>query len=434
MKAIWKKALEMADATPESRNRYVDFLRAMSILAVVFGHWLMAAPQFTEGRPSFNHLLDVSPWTQWLTWVFQVMPVFFFVGGFSNSTSWLSAQRKNLSYSNWLELRLKRLLFPVLPLLLLWAAMAVPARQFGVSLGMIEIGSRVALVPIWFLAVYIFVVLLTPLVHALWERYGIGSVCIFVLGAIVVDLAYFVADMRYLGWLNYLFVWLAVHQLGFAWREGLFPKPVATFILGILSFVLLLALVTFGPYPLSLVGVPSDELSNTLPPKLPLLALAGFQIGILISLERVANSLLSNRVFWAAVVLINSMIMTVFLWHSTAMILLMGVSFWQFPNLLSTIPGSTDWWLLRPPWVLAYFLLCLPFVALFMRFENLKAKPGAKPPPAWRLILGSIVACLGLALLAMSGIGADNILGIRIVPFLLPFIGVSIAASYAKVS
>jgi hypothetical protein len=77
---------------------------------------------------------------------------------------------------------------------------------------------------------------------------------------------------------------------------------------------------------------------------------------------------------------------------------------------------------------MAYLLLCLPFVSLFMRFENLRARPEAKPPPAWRLILGSTLACLGLALLAMSGIGADNALGIRIVPLLLPFIGVAIAA------
>ena len=51
----------------------------------------------------------------------------------------------------------------------------------------------------------------------------------------------------------------------------------------------LLSLTQLGPYPLSLVGVPSDEVSNTLPPKLPLLALAaahgghgvnGFQTGV----------------------------------------------------------------------------------------------------------------------------------------------------------
>ena len=40
----WSRATEVAARTPTSRNRYVDFLRALSILAVISGHWLMAAP------------------------------------------------------------------------------------------------------------------------------------------------------------------------------------------------------------------------------------------------------------------------------------------------------------------------------------------------------------------------------------------------------
>jgi hypothetical protein len=35
---IWQRAIEMSRATPESRNRYVDSLRAVAILCVIFGH------------------------------------------------------------------------------------------------------------------------------------------------------------------------------------------------------------------------------------------------------------------------------------------------------------------------------------------------------------------------------------------------------------
>ena len=45
-RGMWHRALWYADRTPESRNRYVDFLRALSILAVVLGHWLISAPYF----------------------------------------------------------------------------------------------------------------------------------------------------------------------------------------------------------------------------------------------------------------------------------------------------------------------------------------------------------------------------------------------------
>jgi peptidoglycan/LPS O-acetylase OafA/YrhL len=32
---------ELARSTPSTRDRYVDVLRAVSILAVVFGHWFI---------------------------------------------------------------------------------------------------------------------------------------------------------------------------------------------------------------------------------------------------------------------------------------------------------------------------------------------------------------------------------------------------------
>lgn len=70
----WSRALRLAEQTPPSRNRYVDLLRAVSITAVVFGHWLIAAPWIASGQLRLDHMLAVQPWTQWLTLLFQVMP------------------------------------------------------------------------------------------------------------------------------------------------------------------------------------------------------------------------------------------------------------------------------------------------------------------------------------------------------------------------
>ena len=39
---IWSMASELAEKTPAERNRYVDFLRSVSILAVITGHWMIA--------------------------------------------------------------------------------------------------------------------------------------------------------------------------------------------------------------------------------------------------------------------------------------------------------------------------------------------------------------------------------------------------------
>ena len=58
----------------------------------------------------------------------------------------------------------------------------------GLSQG--EFGSRVALVPTWFLAVYILVVLFVPVTRRAWHRFGMGSVVVPVAAAVVIDLAW----------------------------------------------------------------------------------------------------------------------------------------------------------------------------------------------------------------------------------------------------
>ena len=75
---------ELARATPATRDRYVDFLRAASIVAVVFGHWFISINHLEGDIFSTTSAVGVTS-GMWLgTWLFQVMPVFFFVGGFSN--------------------------------------------------------------------------------------------------------------------------------------------------------------------------------------------------------------------------------------------------------------------------------------------------------------------------------------------------------------
>ena len=69
---IWSTARALADKTPPSRNRYVDLLRAVSICAVVFGHWLVSLPAMVDGTLQNAEVMRVLPWTQWLSWAMQV--------------------------------------------------------------------------------------------------------------------------------------------------------------------------------------------------------------------------------------------------------------------------------------------------------------------------------------------------------------------------
>jgi len=424
----WARALALADATPDTRNRYVDLLRAIAISAVVIGHWTMAAPYIgADGRAAIEHLLVVSPPTRMLTWLFQVMPVFFFVGGFSNGTSWRSALGKGQSYADWFSSRLQRLLAPTLVLLGFWAFAGFVALRFDVPAEMVYTGSQIALIPTWFLAVYVLVCMGVPWTLAAWERFGLASVVVPLVLAGVMDVLFFtVPAARPATWINYLFIWLAVHQLGYAWRDGL-KGGGRSLIWGLAGLGALGAMVTLGPYPISLVGVPGQTLpgteeilSNTRPPKLPLASLAIAQIGLLLSLQGPANRLLSRRKPWAATVLANGMIMTVFLWHSTAMMLLFGLAIQLGGIGLEPFPGSGAWWAVRPVWILLFALVMPLFVAVFRRFER---TTGRASPPAWRLIIGCFGGCVGLAFAAIGGVN-DPVTGqMNWVAIAAPFIG-----------
>ncbi len=422
---IWSQAAALAARTPASRNRYVDFLRALSIGAVVIGHWLVAAPYVSGGQLSLSNMLEHQPWTQWLTWAFQVMPVFFFVGGYANGVSWKSARRSGRTYGEWLRGRLERLVGPVLPLLVVWAMLGAVAGQLGVRAETVGVGSQLALIPIWFLAVYVMVVVFVPVSYAAWERYGLGSFWALVLAAVVVDILFFAADFRAAGWLNYGFIWLAVHQLGYAWRDGYLGGPWKALAWAIGGAVVLAGLVTVGPYPLSMVSVPGEEVSNTLPPKLPMLALGIVQIGLLLSIEAPVRRWLARALPWTATVLVNGMIMTVFLWHLTASTLIIGSAV-VLGNLGLTVePGSGLWWAARPVWMSVYVLALILFALAFGRFE--RGGAGAQAIAPWRQVTGAALVCGGLALLALHGIAGDGWFGLRIWVLLLPFAGAALA-------
>lgn len=428
MRRAWAKAAELARVTPPERNRTADLFRALSIGVVVFGHWLMAAPYVdAAGRPHAEHVLAFAPWTHWLTWGLQVMPVFFFVGGYSNGISWESALRKGRPFGTWLRGRAERLLAPVLPVVALWAVLGAIGHAAGVPPGMIEVASISALIPTWFLAVYLLVIPLVPLARAAWERLGMLSIAAPGGAAALVDLGYFRYGLHAPGWINYLLVWLAVHQLGFAWLHGRVASRGAALAWAAGGFALLVLLTELGPWPRSLVGVPGEEFSNTTPPHLPILALAAFQFGAVRLAEPWLERQLRRSTAWTATVLVNGLIMTIFLWHSTVMMLTYGASLWLAGAFgMHALPGSGAWWLAKVPWVLVFASILFLLVGPLSLLERVP-KGGARPPAPWRTILGCLFACAGLAQLTLGGVSGDGPLGLRLVPLLLPWIGAELA-------
>ena len=429
---IWSQAKQMAAQTPEERNRYVDFLRSISILVVIIGHWMIATAYVVDGEMNPGHLLAGRPQLHWLTWLFQVMPIFFIVGGYSNAVSLESAKRKGVGYAGWLSARLNRLVAPLLVLVSAWAVIAIAMMLFGARPKVIQYASQAALIPTWFLAIYIAVVILAPAAYKFWRRYGFASFLFFMAGAALTDIAFFAADMHWLGWTNYFWVWLAVHNLGFAWRDDRLGRVTKRLLFSATGFAALWLLTTQGPYPLAMVGSPDPGLSNTLPPKITLLALGIFQFGLLLALEEPMRRALNGLRLWTATVLINSMIMTVYLWHITVMVIFAALLYLAGGIGLGIEPGTSEWWWSRPVWIAVLFILLLPVALILSPLERRGRPADAKIPAPARQITGALMICLGVALLALYGYGGGPLPRLDLISFSLVIVGSGISGLLPK--
>jgi hypothetical protein len=409
--AMMERAREMAAKTPPQRNRYVDFLRAISITVVVFGHWLMVVVTIQDGEIVAGHLLAEAPSTQLLTWIFQVMPVFFMVGGYSNAASWSAAERNDIGYGNWLRSRCQRLLGPTAIFALAWVPITILAQIAVESSEVLAVMGGFVAVPLWFLAVYVMVIPLAPAMLYLHRRFGLAVPAIIALAVVILDIIdmYFLAphakfDVT-IAWANYAFVWLTVHQIGFFWQEGRLEIVARTKLwLTLAGLGGMVALTASGLYPLSMIGVPGTGRTNNTPPTIILILLAMFQMGLILISSPWAKKRLESVDLWARTIIANGMIMTVYLWHLTAsaVVVFIGVTFGIGFKLEALSPG---WWSMRLVWLAALSVVLILFVAVFARFE--RPNPPTMVARGWRSAIitcaGALLAGMGLAALALEG-------------------------------
>ena len=79
---------DMAGAAKADRNRAIDLYRAIAMVAVAVGHWMaMNIAVDASGELIAGNALEAAPGMAIMTWLFQVMPLFFVVGGYSSAMS-----------------------------------------------------------------------------------------------------------------------------------------------------------------------------------------------------------------------------------------------------------------------------------------------------------------------------------------------------------
>ncbi|MBE2999891.1 acyltransferase [Nocardiopsis sp. HNM0947] len=367
---------EAAEHTPARRDRYIDLLRALAIVLVAVGHWLMVVVETGDGIDGGNALADL-PWAEPLTWFFQVMPVFFLVGGYSHAASLASHRRKGGDTTGWLLGRTDRLLRPTTLFLCLWWAAAFGAVSLGADPTIVGLAVWAATIPLWFLTAYLAVVLLAPALYALHRRFGAAVPAVLVGLVAVLDLLRLGSGVPVVGEANHLLVWIALHQCGFVLYDH--PgagRPAPWSGLTVLGLALLCALTVFGPYPVSMVDVPGAEMGNASPPSLALLVLGLTQTCLALSLAGPARRLLRAGGPWTAVVGVNTVVLTLFLWHMSAAILA-GVLLYGTGLLPQPPVGSAEWLLLRVPWVLGVSAVMIVLLALLGPVEARTGPSGA---------------------------------------------------------
>jgi peptidoglycan/LPS O-acetylase OafA/YrhL len=358
---------ETSTGPRRDRDRYVDFLRAASLLVVVGWHWVFSIVTWQPG-PGTTSPIGTTTGLWAFTWVLQVMPVFFFVGGFAHVVTWESVSRAGGGYQQFVSRRLKRLLVPAGVCLGVVAGLWGALRFGPVTVPHLDATVKLILSPLWFLAIYIGLVLLAPLFLRLHRAWGIGAPVALATAAVLVDVARFHGHVADVAWLNMVLVWGFAHQLGFFWSQLVTASRRAAWLMVSSGLVALVVLTTVGSYPRSMVGVPGDAYSNMGPPTVCILALTVLQVGVVLLLRDRATRWLDGRgpqrfTAWA-----GARSMTVYLWHFPAFAAAYGLVW------LSGLPipqrASGGWWLERPLWVVAPAAATFLLLRTFRRFEH----------------------------------------------------------------
>jgi hypothetical protein len=413
------RAAPAAPADRPPRDLTVDLLRAIAMVAVAVGHWLVVVPAYDDGRFDGVNALATVPLMRPLTWLFQVMPLFFVVGGVANAASWSGARARGESYATWLRTRLVRLVRPSALLFGTGAVVAALLRAGGVPADVVEPIAWLVVVPVWFLAVYVLVVAVAPALWSAHEHHGWWPAVALGVGAVAVDAARLAGAGEAVASVNFLLVFCLCQQVGFAWYDGRLTRHRSTgwALLGG-GLVALWLLTHAGPFPVSLVGYPGVEIANNAPPTVTLVALGLAQTGLALVVRPLLQRALGRRPVQAFALVMNRNAMTILLWHFTALVLA-AVALLPLGVVPEHPAGSGAWWLTRFAAVAVLAVVLAPLVAVAGRVERRAAGPVGRPRHRWAPVLAVPLLAGACALITFDGLSGAGPLGIPVVPTLL---------------
>jgi hypothetical protein len=366
------------------RDPAIDLVRFACLVVVVVLHSLMSAAVLgPDGSVVPTVALSHTTGFAAASWLFQIMPLFFVIGGCAGIISWRRIRAEGGSWGDYLRARLRRLVVPVTVLIGFTGLGLSMASGLGAPSELVTEASHRIGQPLWFLAVYVGLTALVPLGVHFHERAPRRSLAVLTAAVIVVDGLVAVTGVHGLGYVNFVLVWPLVQQLGFFYADAL-DRPVRRLHvwLGLATALsLLVGLVAAGVYS-------PNMLVNLNPPTGALVLLGVVQICGLRLVHRRLTAMLTGaggsvaetgpeigpgaeavpavRIlraqFWRRLIAWgNRFGMQVYLWHMSVVIVLIGGLGW-LAQAVSGVPhlaefvlpavGSGWWWASRPIWLL----------------------------------------------------------------------------------
>lgn len=348
------------------RDRVADLVRVAALAVVIVWHSTLSLFRHDAGGAlTMPNPIGSYRGLWMLTWLLQVMPLFFVVSGAVNAAAWVRHRNRGGSARAFTVRRLRSFVMPLVAL--------------GAVCGLIEIVSRVGwqqpflsrylviVVPLWTLALLLAYAPLTPALERAWQRWGATTTVVLVTAVVLSDLVRFQGP----AWatssaevLSTFGVWLVAYHLGWVYRAAVRAGAGATRSMG-----RVLALAGFGGmvlatnidvYPRPMVATTTDAMSNLLPTTVPIMCLALFQCGLLLLARPYLARWLRRERVARTLDDLGPYALPAYLLHMFAVVGLvlvagaLGVGFDGQP--------TTAWWLTRPLWLAAVAVVLVPLL------------------------------------------------------------------------
>ncbi|WP_447912666.1 acyltransferase family protein [Microbacterium phyllosphaerae] len=374
---------------PAGRDLTLDLARVVCVVLVVFVHILFTGVgRAPDGALLIERTVEAQSWFTAASWIANIMPLFFVVGGYAARAGWRSASARGDSAEDFVRVRLLRLARPALPLFVFFTVVLGATRLIGVDPSLVDTVAIGVGSPLWFLAAYMIVQALAPAMMRLHERFGAWVLLGLLAGAVLVDTFRFTVIGGFLGIQpvagtgyglgqelfgipNIVFVWLFAQQIGFFLFDGWFGARRWWQLMLLIGagYAALWGLVSMGGYSWNMLG-------NQWPPTTAMVMLAVIQAAALTLLHAPLTALMRHRAAQGVVFLIGSRLMTIYLWHLPMIMVLIGVQL-ALPFPLPA-PGSAVWWWTRPLFLIVVLAAVWVLSLWLIRFEKAPAAGPAR--------------------------------------------------------